>query len=129
VHSRTTLFGNLAHCRAGGIAGAGNHESSAHLGRGQGILAPVQAQVRPGDNQPIYLRRLEVFEQRRHVVEDAMSFEAVGFDQLVEISEATHIHATLTRGSNAASHHALVEPIDMPKTPSRSGSTSGRLAR
>src|SRR6267143_3224429 len=34
VHSRTTLFGNLAHCRAGGIAGAGNHESSAHLGAG-----------------------------------------------------------------------------------------------
>ena len=33
---------------------------------------------------------------------------------------------TLTRSSSAASHHAIVLPIDMPSVPMRAASTSGR---
>ena len=35
---------------------------------------------------------------------------------------------TFTRSSSAASHHAIVLPIDMPSVPTRAGSTSGRCS-
>ena len=62
-------------------------------GRGQLVQAAVYAQVGTRYDEFIDLCCLEMLEQGRHKIEDAVPAQVVDLDELFEVGEAANIHA------------------------------------
>ena len=78
-----------------------------------------ESEMRSRRNQRIDLRRREMIEEVRHEVVDAVARQSFVGEQRLKSVRQLMSTVALMRSSSAASHHAIVLPIDMPSVAMR----------